>query len=75
MGSSIGNGMGRAIVIGHSLRDLEDVARSFGYDGIELVRHGREFRAVSYNAKGQRAEALGRNEVAAAQSLVRTLQR
>lgn len=71
----IGNGPARNIAVAGSVRHLVDEAASLGYDGIEFVPRGREVRAISYNAKGQRAEAIGRNEVAAAQSLVRALKR
>lgn len=72
---SIANGAGRAIVNARSLGECEDEARSLGYDGIDVARvpGTREFRAISYNANGYRAEALGRSEVHAARSLVRTL--
>jgi hypothetical protein len=66
---------GRESAVPRSLRDAEDVARSFGYDGIDYVPVGREFRAISYNARGYRAEAIGRTRELAAQSLVRVLAR
>lgn len=70
-----GNGRAQAVRSSRSVRDCIDEALSYGYDGIEFVPRGRDVRAISYNAKGQRAEAIGINEVAAAQSLVRTLRR
>ena len=71
----INGGNGRAQAMIRSLRDAEDAAQALGYDGIELVPLGRDVRAISRNAKGQRAEAVGRNDVHAAQSLVRVLER
>ena len=73
----IGNGVGRiqAIRTDGSLRHIEDDLSSLGYDGIDFEPLGREVRATSYNARGQKVEALGRNEVLAAQSLVRVLRR
>lgn len=80
--TSISNGQpqgfripGHESAIPRSLRDAEDAARSFGYDGIDFTPVGREYRAVSYNAKGQRVEAIGRTRELAAQSLVRVLVR
>jgi hypothetical protein len=73
--NSIAGGNGRIIAVAGSVGHLEDELASLGYDGITFVPVGRQVRAYSLNAKGQRAEAIGYNEVAAAQSLVRVLKR
>ena len=66
---------GRDLVLPGSVRDAEDMIRSFGYDGLSFESRGRDVAAISHNARGQRAEAIGRDRVRAAQSLVRVLSR
>jgi hypothetical protein len=66
---------GQDVVLPGSIRDAEDRIRSLGYDGIDFRPLGREFVASSYNARGQRAEAIGRTRELAARSLVRVLVR
>lgn len=73
--TNLGNGMGRVQANARSLGEASDEMMEFGYelDSVTRLAGRRDFRAVAYNAKGQRAEALGTNETNAVRSLVRTL--
>lgn len=73
--TNIGNGIGQQMHTKRSLDELREDAASLGYEDVKVepIVGTREFRAIGLNAKAQRAEALGYNEVAAVRSLVRTL--
>lgn len=58
-----------------SVDDALDELAEMGYDGIDFEPLGREVRATSYNAKGYKVQAIGRNDALAAQALVRVLRR
>jgi hypothetical protein len=76
---SISNGRPQGVTLGPievpgSVRDAEDEIASFGYDGIELSASGDgRVIATTYNARGQRVQAIGKGQTAAAQALVRSV--
>ena len=79
--TSIGNGdpvvaRKRGADVIRSVGEAEDALAAHGYDGIEFTTaaDGRTI-ATSYTADGYRAQAIGRDRVLAARSLVTTITR